>query len=188
MNWIRLHRRTSLLVGLTLLLPALFYFKTVFTLVGIGIEYASDRGRIEPRVARLQGLLENEAELVQQSRLATERLREVAFPATDDPSALAAKLQADARQIFAESGLSVSNSQVMPVRQGEQFDQVAVKLTVVGTLSGLDAALIGIAAYRPQLLVESLDTFPAQASARSKAGATQSLTAVLQLMVLRALP
>jgi len=115
-------------------------------------------------------------------------LREVAFPASEDPSALAAKLQADARQILAEAGMSVSNSQVMPLRQGETFDQVAVKLTVTGTLSGLDAALIGIAAYKPQLLVESLDTFPAPARARDKAAGAQTLTAVLQLMVLRAVP
>jgi len=183
-NWIRLHRRAALLVGLTLLLPVFFYVKTVFGLLGLGFDFAADRGRIEPRVARLQGLLENEAELTQQSQLAAARLREVAFPSTEDPSAMAARLQSDVRQILAEAGMSVSNSQVMPVRPGEQFDQVAVKLTVTGTLPGLDAALIGIAAYRPQLLVESLDTFPSRASA----GNAQSLTAVMQLMVLRALP
>ncbi|EED31009.1 conserved hypothetical protein [gamma proteobacterium NOR5-3] len=171
-------------VGLTLVLPVFFYLKTLFGLVGLGFDYAADRGRIEPRVARLQGLIENEAQLTQQSQLAAARLREVAFPATEDPSALAARLQSDVRQILAEAGMSVSNSQVMPVRPGEEFDQVAVKLTVTGTLPGLDAALIGIAAYRPQLLVESLDTFPTRAAA----GPDQSLTAVMQLMVLRSLP
>lgn len=188
MNWLRLHRQTAVFVALTLALPLFFYLKTVFGLFGLGVDYVGERGRIEPRVARLQGLLLNEAELVKQSELAVARLREVAFSAVDDPSALAAKLQADARQILAEAGMSVSNSQVMPLRQGERFDRVAVKLTVSGTISGLDAALIGIAAYRPQLLVESLDTFPAPASARRKGEDAQTLTAVMQLMVLRALP
>ncbi|EAQ98317.1 type II secretion system protein GspM [Congregibacter litoralis] len=187
MNWIRLHRRTSLFVGITLILPVFFYLKTVFGLLGLGFEYAGDRGRIEPRVARLKGLLQNEAELVKQSQVAEKRLREMAFPATDDPSALAARLQADIRQILSEAGMSVSNSQVMPVRQGELFDQVAVKLTTAGSLSALDAALAGIAAYRPQLLIESLDTFPVRANARN-ADEEQSVTAVMQLMVLRVLP
>lgn len=185
MNWVRSHRRAGMLIALTLVLPVFFYLKTVFGLLGLGFDYAADRGRIEPRVARLQGLLENEAELTAQSELAAARLRDVAFPATEDSSALAARLQSDVRQVLAEAGMSVSNSQVMPVRPGEQFDRVAVKLTVTGTLPGLDAALIGIAAYRPQLLVESLDTFPARAAAGSP---SQSLTAVMQLMVLRALP
>ncbi|WOJ96525.1 type II secretion system protein GspM [Congregibacter brevis] len=188
MNWIRLHRRTALFVGLTLLLPAFFYLKTVFGLIGVGLEYAGDRGRIEPRVARLKGLLQNEAELAKQSQLAEGRLLEVAFPANEDPSALAARLQADIRQIMSEAGMSVSNSQVMPVRQGEYFDQVAVKLTTAGSLTALDAALIGIAAYRPQLLIESLDTFPARPNARKNSGDSQSVTAVMQLMVLRVLP
>ncbi|MFT4768628.1 MAG: general secretion pathway protein M [Glaciecola sp.] len=188
MNWIRLHRRAAVFVGLTLVLPVFFYFKTVFGLLGLGFDYAADRGRIEPRVARLQGLLDNETELTKQSQLAAVRLREVAFPSVEDPSALAARLQSDVRQILAEAGMSVSNSQVMPVRQGEHFDRVAVNLTVAGTLPGLDAALIGIAAYRPQLLVESLDTFPTRANTRAKDGDAQTLTAVMQLMVLRALP
>ena len=188
MNWVRLHRRAALFVGLTLLLPVFLYLKTVIGLLGLGFEYAGDRGRIEPRVARLKGLMQNEAELARQRQLAEKRLREVAFPATDDSSALAARLQADIRQVLSEAGMSVSNSQVMPVREGEQFDRVAVKLTTAGSLAALDAALIGIAAYRPQLLVESLDTFPVRANARKNAAESQSVTAVMQLMVLRVLP
>jgi general secretion pathway protein M len=182
-SWLLLHKRTSILIAATLLLPVFFYLKTFFGLLGLGFDYASERGRIEPRIARLQGLLDNEEALREQSAEAARQLRDVVFPSSEDPSALAASLQADVRQIFAEAGLSVSNSQVMPLREGEQFDQVAVKLTVTGGLASLDAALIGIAAYRPQLLVESLDTFPA----RTRRGAEdeQSLSAVIQLMVLR---
>jgi general secretion pathway protein M len=185
-SWIRLHRRASILIALTLLLPVFFYLKTALGLLGLGFDYAGERSRVEPRIARLQGLLNNEEELREQSAVAAERLRDLVFPSTEDPSTLAATLQADVRQIFSEAGLSVSNSQVMPLREGDHFDRVAVKLTVSGGLSGLDAALIGVAAYRPQLLVESLDTFPA----RTRRGSEdeQSLTAVIQLMVLRAIP
>lgn len=188
MNWLRLHRRSAALLGLTLLLPAFFYVKTLLGLLGLGFDYASERDRIEPRIARMQGLLEVEAQLREQSGLASRRLRDVVFPAEGDASALAASLQADVRQLVAESGLTVSNSQVMPVRQGETFDRVAVKLTVAGSLSALDAALIAVAAYQPELLVESLAVFPARASARRRGASqaqAQQLTAVMQLMVLR---
>lgn len=187
MNWIRSHRRSALLIGLTLLLPAYFYLKTVAGLLQLGFDYAGDRNRIEPRVARLQGLLDHADELQEQSALAEERLRDLVFSSDEDASSLAATLQADVRQIFAESGLSVSNSQVMPLREGDDFDRVAVKLTVKGPLAALDAALIGLTSYTPRIVVESMDTFPARAAGRRKAGepAPQTLSAVMQLMVLR---
>ncbi|MFK7831532.1 MAG: type II secretion system protein GspM [Congregibacter sp.] len=186
MTWLRLHKRSAVFIGLTLLLPVFFYIKTVFGLLGLGFEYSAERASIEPRVARMQGLLDFESELRDQSEVASNRLRKVVFPAEEEASALAAALQADVRQLLVESGLSVSNSQVMPLRQGADFDRVAVKLTVAGSLNALDAALIAIAAYQPELLVESLDVFPARSRNRRKgAPEEQRLTAVLQLMVLR---
>ena len=188
MDWLRHHRRVATLVGLTLLIPLYFYLSTLFGVVGLGLEYRSERNRLEPRLARLEGLLAKEAELMGQSRAASDALRGQVYADGQDPSALAAALQADVRQILAEAGLSVSNSQVLPVRQGELFDQVAVKLTVSGSLPALDAALIGIAAHRPRLLVESIDAFPARTSSRNGGEEQQLLTAVIQLMVLRAMP
>lgn len=193
MNWIRSHRRSAWLIGITLLIPAYFYLKTFAGLLQLGFDYAGERGRIEPRVARLQGLLDHEAALAEQSALAQERLRDLVFPADEDPSSLAATLQADVRQIFVESGFSVSNSQVLPLRQGDDFDRIAVKLTVNGPLAALDAALIGVAAYTPRLVVESMDSFPARAPGRRQNGRKdnappqQTLSAVVQLMVLREL-
>ncbi len=188
MDWIRHHRRAATLVGVTLLVPLYFYLSTLFGVVGLGLEYRSEKNRLEPRLARLEGLLARESELTAQSQVASEALRGQVYADGQDPSALAAALQADVRQIFAEAGLSVSNSQVLPVRQGEVFDQVAVKLTVSGSLPALDAALIGVAAHKPRLLVESIDAFPARTGSRNNREEQQLLTAVVQLMVLRAIP
>jgi general secretion pathway protein M len=186
-SWWRAHRRSAVLVGVTLLLPLLILLRGLFGVVALATDYASERARIEPRIARLQGLMEREEALREASDAAQQELRAIAYAATQDATVLAASLQADVRQIMDDAGLSVSNSQVMPAREDQFFEQVAVKLTVSGSLEALDSALIGIAAFRPQLLVESLDAFPARQRERGKP-AQQNVTMVLQLMALRQLP
>ncbi|MFT7287654.1 MAG: general secretion pathway protein M [Halieaceae bacterium] len=189
MSWLKSHRQSALLVGLTLLLPTFFYLQSVFGLLGLGFDYAGQQGRIEPRLSRLYGLLENEEALGQSSLEARERLRGLVHPATTDASSVAASLQADIRQILTEAGLSVSNSQVMATRRGEDFDRVAVRLTMAGSLSALDTAMVALAAYRPQLLIETLDAFPARPTGRNgDRGEDQMLTAVMQVMSLLELP
>lgn len=186
MSWLRAHRRTALLVGLTLLLPAYLYLSSLISLIGVGLDYRGERGRLEPRLARVQGLLMERAELQAQSARAAEVLREQVYADEQDPSALAASLQAEARQIFAEAGLAISNSQVLPVRRGELFDEVAVKIAVEGSIAAFDTALVGIAAHRPRMLVEAIDVFPVSGPGRGAQYARQALTAVVQLKVLRA--
>ena len=190
MNWFRGHRRNALLVGLTVLLPLFAVLNSLAGIGALGLDYASERSRIEPRVARLQGLLEHAPVLQARSEAATARLREIAYAPAQEASALAAALQADARRIMDVVGLNVSNSQVMPTRRDENFERVAVKLTVNGSLPALNDALIGIAASRPQLLVESLDAFPVIAERRvgNRSVPVQSVTAVIQLMALRQAP
>ena len=185
MSWFRLHRRSALLVLLTVAIPAVFVFRSLFGLAATAVDYAGERARLEPRLARLEGLLAEQEALEARSREAQRLLRQVVFPPEQDATALAATLQAEVRQIMDVAGLEVSNSQVMPVRRGDSFEQVPVKLTVEGPLAAFDAALIGIAAYRPQLLIESLDAFPSRGQRRADGEKEQSVTAVLQLMALR---
>lgn len=104
MDWIRHHRRVATLVGLTLLIPMYFYMSTLFGVIGLGLEYRGEKNRLEPRLARLEGLLAKEPELTEQSRAAADALRSQVYADGRDPSALAAALQADVRQIFAEAG------------------------------------------------------------------------------------
>lgn len=184
MSWFRLHRRSAVLVALTLALPIFLYLKVLFGVLGLAFEYRGERERVEPRAARLQGLLAQESLLLERRDAAQDALSALVYPATEDSQALAAALQAEVRQIVADAGLATTNSQVLRTRESENFDRVAVKLTVAGTLPALDAALIGIAAARPGLLLESLDVFPAR-SGRSAADEEQNLNAVLQVLALR---
>ena len=85
--------------------------------------------------------------------------------------------------------MSISNSQVLPVREEENFDFIGLKLTVNGNIAALDAGLAALTTHRPLVLVESLEVWPNRSS-RSKKDkskpAAQSLGATLQLLSLRA--
>lgn len=188
MNWLRSHKRAVLLVGVTLVIPAYLYLSVLLTLFGAGLDYRAERHRLESRLARVQGLLLKRSELAEHSAIAASTVRDQAYPGSEAPSALAASLQAEARQIFSEAGLAVSNSQVQPLRRGETFDQVAVKIVVSGSVGALDSALVGIAAHRPKLLIESLDVFPQNSAGRRAGDDARSLTAAIQLMALRIAP
>lgn len=185
MNWLRLHRRSALLVGLTLLVPIIIYLRVLVGVLGLALEYQTEQDRVDPRAARLQGLLAQESRLEELRDEARARLSTLVYPPTEDAQTLAATLQANTRQILSDAGMAVSNSQVLRTREGEAFDRIAVKVTVNGSLHALDSALSSLAAQRPRLLLESLDVFPARAG-RGNGDDAQQLGAVIQVLALRA--
>ena len=63
MSWLRLHQRSAWIIGLTLLVPVVLYFNMLFSLLGMRQSYQSDIDSLEPRVARLRGLVAYEEQL-----------------------------------------------------------------------------------------------------------------------------
>ncbi|MEM8942761.1 MAG: type II secretion system protein GspM [Pseudomonadota bacterium] len=188
MNWVREHTRSAVLVGLTLLLPLVLYLQVLMNLLGLAFDYSRERDRLEPRLARLSGLQESGELLEERRSAATASLATAIYPSSNDESALAAELQSSVRQVLIDSGLSVSNSQVLPIRDDEAFKKVKIKLTAGGTLAALDTALVGLTAHSPTISIESLDTFPARVSrrrARTGSRQEQALTVVMQVMALQ---
>jgi general secretion pathway protein M len=107
------------------------------------------------------------------------------YPATGDTASVSTTLQSDIRQIFSDAGLTVSNSQVLPLREQEHFDHININFSVQGDISGVDAALTDIAKFRPLLLVESLEMRPLRSG---RSGAKEQIVVVsLQLLALRAI-
>lgn len=193
MSWLRVHQRTAWICGLTLLLPALLYLAAMFGLLAMRQVSQGEIDRLEPRIARLQGLIAHEEELRDAAVAVDTRVLEVVYPASQDRTTVSATLQTNVRDIFAKAGLSVTNSLVMPVRERGNFDYIGVKLTVSGELAALDEALVGIAEYLPLLLVETIDVGPARVPRvrasrdRKKTSVDQQLiTASIQLLSLRA--
>ncbi|MEM6486182.1 MAG: type II secretion system protein GspM [Pseudomonadota bacterium] len=189
MTWVREHTRSAVLVALTLLLPLVLYLQVLINLLGLAFDYTRERDRLEPRLARLGGLQESGELLEERRSAATASLATAIYPSSNDESALAAELQSSVRQVVIDSGLSVTNSQVLPIRDEDGFKKVKIKLTAGGTLAALDAALVGLTAHSPTLSIESLDTFPARVSRRRARAASrqeQALTVVMQVMALQA--
>ena len=62
-HWIQTHRRSAILVGLTLLLPAYLFLNVLGAALSARADYRDQIDSIEPRLARMQGLIEKEAEI-----------------------------------------------------------------------------------------------------------------------------
>jgi general secretion pathway protein M len=185
-SWLKVHQRTAWICGLTLLLPVLVYLNVMFSLLSVHSEAQAEIDRIEPRIARLRGLIDYEDQLREAAVVVDTQVLELVYPVSEDQATVSAELQTQLRDIFTSAGLSVNNSQVLPVREQGNFDYIGVKLTVKGSLSALDEALAGVASYIPLVLVESLDVYPARTPRGKGAVAQQQLTASLQLLSLRA--
>ena len=186
MSWLRSHRRTAWICGVTLLLPLLVYLNAMIGFWGMYLDARSGIERLEPRLARLQGLVDYEDQLRAASAAVDSKVLELVYPATDDQVTVSVALQTNMRDIFGEAGFAVSNRVVLPARAEGNFDYVGVKLTVTGDLPALDEALAGIAAYLPLVLVESLEIYPARAARGQGESEQQLLTANIQLLSLRA--
>jgi general secretion pathway protein M len=186
-SWLRANQRTAAIVGLTLLLPVYLYLNTLFGFLGLRQEYQSEIDRQIPRIARLQGLIEHEEQLRQSAQAIESQMLSLAYPVAEDRAAVAARLQKDVRQILVEAGLSVTNSQVLPVKEAEMFDYIGLKVTVNGSLDGLDEALAELSTYTPLLLVESLEVWPNRSRAKKGEPEVQLLSASLQVLSLRAI-
>jgi general secretion pathway protein M len=185
LNWLQAHKRSALIIALTLAIPVLLYFYLLLGLLDVRQGYQLEIDRLEPRIARLQGLKGYEDQLRVSAERVAKRTTGLAYPVTNDATAVATSLQSTLRQIVIDAGLSVTNSQVLQPREEGVFEYVGLKLTVNGPLAGLDEVLAGIAQYRPLLIVESLDVWPVRVSLRSKNPAQQKMNATLQLLSLR---
>ena len=185
--WIDANRQAAVLVALTLAIPLclLLYFSMDFMV--LRAEYQREIDRLEPRIARLRGLVGSEAGLGSAAIQLDARLQGLVYPASQEPATVSAALQKNVREIAAEAGLTVSDSQVLKVVEEEGFERIGVKLTVSGSVAALETALQDLTTYVPLLLVESIEVFPDMRSRKRDAPPAQQVTASMQLLSLRAL-
>jgi len=186
MNWIQNNHRFAIIVGLTLAVPALFVLSILVDFWGVRQGYQKDIDRLEPRVARLQGLIESEEQLRESSARAEALMQQLVSPGSEDQARIAAALQKNVRDIFLAAGFQVGNSRILPVKAEEGLERVGLSLTVSGELRALDKALVELAAYEPVLLVEFIEIKPGSRSRRDKGPEVQSVVTTLQLITLRA--
>lgn len=185
MAWIKAHPRSAAICGATVMLPVLVYLNLLFGTWGLRAGYADDVDRLGPRIARLQGIQQVEEPLRESSALVQRQSARLVYPSSAEKTSVAAAMQADIRQLMTDAGLTVSNSQALPVREEETFDYIGVKLTVAGDVASLDRALAELAGFSPMIIVESLDIWPTRQRSRREEAEPQSATASLRLVSLR---
>jgi general secretion pathway protein M len=188
MNWIVNNRRFAAIVGLTLAVPLLFVLSILADFWGVRQDYQGQIDHLEPRLARLQGLLDSEEQLQASSGKVGSRMLQLVYPPSDDQATIAAALQTSVRDIVTVAGLKVGNSRILPVKTEDGFERIGLSLTVAGEMRALDEVLVDLAAYTPLLLVESIEVKPGRAARRGAEPVAQSITATLQLMTLRTIP
>ncbi|WP_162845952.1 type II secretion system protein GspM [Seongchinamella sediminis] len=185
MAWVKAHRRSAAICGATVLVPVLVYLNLLFGTWGLRQAYADDVHRLGPRIARLQGIQQVEERLRESAGRVQRQTARLVYPPSAEKTDVAAAMQADVRQLLTDAGLTVSNSQALPVREEEKFDYIGVKLTVAGDVASLDQALAELAAFAPLIIVESLDIWPTRQRSRRGEVEPQEATASLRLVSLR---
>lgn len=177
-----MHPVSATICAITLLLPFFWYLQICTDLLALRADYQREIDRLQPRVARLEGLLNNEDMMRESAGQLRVQLARIAYPPDLDRAFISATLQKELKQLFSDAGMSVSNSQVLPLRTEDNFDRIIVRYTVTGSIDGLDGALRLIAEFSPRVLVETLEVWPK--AARRGQPDSQTVTATLQLLSL----
>lgn len=111
---------------------------------------------IEPRYARLQGLLERRADVLAIDAKAKELLLKLTYPTTQDLAKTGNDAQQRIRSLFADSQLDIISIQVLPGKIEGKFDRISISLKVEGGMSGIQSALEKLGAQSPVILVDSM--------------------------------
>ena len=153
-----------------------------------------ERGRHEPRIARMLGYEATARELQASAREFSRALETLAYPETDDANTAGARLQQTLRGFAEESGLIVAGSQlaiISPEDSEEEegadglFDQLAVDLSLDGPPLALDAFLVAVSQHAPALATVSIDIQRKRRSRREGNETLEFLTIRLRVVALR---
>jgi len=111
---------------------------------------------LEPRYARLQGLVDRRADLESLEAKANEQLARLAYPKAQDVAKSGNDAQQRIRTLFAESRLDIISIQVLPPKEAGKFDRISINLRVEGDLAGMQAALGRLAGQSPVVVLDSI--------------------------------
>jgi general secretion pathway protein M len=152
--------RSRIVVATTLGLVALGFTYIVLHFLMLRSGFVDEIDNIQPRTARLLGMLESADQLGAASGAARELLGDIAYAPGRDAATAAAALQSDVRELMADAGLSVTGSQILDTRAGEGYDRLQLDVTAEGNVDALDEALSGLEELRPLVFVESVKVKP----------------------------
>ncbi|MFT4519768.1 MAG: general secretion pathway protein M [Halioglobus sp.] len=186
--------RPTIVVAATLAPLALLVLYWMLHFFLLRQDFVADIDNIQPRTARLLGMVDSLQELEMASSYAGGVLEELAYPAGRDSANTAVAMQKDIRELMTDAGLSVSGSQILKKRKSEEFDRLTLEISAQGNIDALEEALANLETMRPMVFIKSINVKPSRAS-RSRqrfsaaktegAGDPRTLTAQFNLFSLR---
>lgn len=139
--------------------------------------------QLEPRHARLQGVQAMLPELTAATARAQATLNQHSYPATQDATKAGNDAQQRIRTLFEASQLTINSLQVLPPKDSERFQSIAISLQVEGTLAEIQAALLKLRDDKPSIQV---DSFSLQSTGPVRPASTQRVAGSFGFSVLRA--
>ena len=149
-------KNARLVVGGAAVLLLAGILTVAYVLVGRMLWANDTLAVIEPRYARLAGLREVRTEIETGLTQVQATLGRYAYPASMNGDRIGTDLQQRVRRVAEAAGMSVSGSQILPVRPADGFTHVPVSVSAEGTLESLRNMLAGLAAESPTIQVESI--------------------------------
>ena len=140
---------------------------------------------MEPRYARLLGLDTNRDALAQSHEQAKTLIAQYVYPQEQDTNQTGNTVQQRIRGILVAAGLDIASSQVLPAKEEKGFERIPLSVRAEGEMVALQAALTGLAAEKPAILI---DTLVVQGYGAPNKSGVQRLSVQLNLSVLRRHP
>lgn len=135
--------------------------------------------RIEPRYARLAGLVASAQELDRALAELTESAARMSYSSSVDLAAAGAQMQQDLRQAAEQAGASVAGSQVLSSGPSAKPDRISVMLRLDTGLEALRQLLLALERESPRVFVESLSVQPTRVRQKGAEGDSLSVQLVI---------
>lgn len=139
---------------------------------------------VEPRYARVSGLMANKDILAQAQTQAADRLAQYLHPAGQDANQVGNDVQQRIRSILSAAGLSIISTQVLATKEEKDFERIPLSVRAEGDMMAVQLALAALEEQAPAILTEG---FMLQAAAAPVKG-VQRLAVQLNLAILRSKP
>ena len=158
-------------------------------LAGVGIftyqkhQWAQSRlDELEPRYARLKGLMASTAEIEQVKSQAQATIARYVYPAEQDASQVGNAAQQRVRDLFTAAGLQIVSSQVLPAKTDKGFDLIPLSVRAEGELMALQGGLVALDGQNPAILIKGVSV---QTIGSVRSDVPQRLAVQFDLFVLR---
>ena len=148
-------------------------------------QWATQRiAEVEPRHARLSGLMADKDSLAQAQAQAVDRLAQYLHPAGQDANQVGNDVQQRIRSVLSTAGLSIVSTQVLAAKEEKNFERIPLTVRAEGDMMAVQLALAALDEQKPAILTEG---FVLQAAAAPVKG-VQRLAVQLNLVILRGKP